>query len=306
MIGVAAGFTHKVKLRSDVPPVQQKLCRLPFAVREAVSKELKRLEAEGIIERVDSSAWVSPVVVVKKKTGGIRLCVDLCEPNRAVVIESHPLPHIEEVFCELRGATMFPTIDLQNAYHQVQLQPSSRDLTAFITHDRPFHFTRVPYGLASAPSAFQQMMSQILADQPGVQCYLDDIIVYRETPALHKTRLEAVLHCLQVCGLKLNTAKCHFRKTELSFLGHLVSASGLHPDPGHVQAVTQAHPPHDAQSLHSFLGLTAWYSKFIPNYATLMEPLRALLRKSTDFHWTSRGMDGRRMLKKTSPELKTS
>ena len=180
-IGVAVGLTQKVKLRSDVPPVQQKLCRLPFAV----SEELKILEEGGIIERVDSSAWVSPVVVVKKKTGGIRLCVDLREPNRAVWIDSHPLPHIEEVFCELRGATMFSTIDLQNAYHQVQLHPSSRDLTAFITHDR------VPYGLASAPSAFQRMMSQILAHQPGVQCYLDDIIVYGETPALHETRLKA-------------------------------------------------------------------------------------------------------------------
>ncbi|GAA6098722.1 ankyrin-3-like isoform X1 [Tachysurus ichikawai] len=177
-LGIATGFTHKVKMRSDVPPVQQKLRRLPFAVRSAVSEELKRLEAEGFIERVDSSAWVSPLVVVKKKTGGIRLCVDLREPNRAVVIDSHPLPHIEEVFTELRGATMFSTIDLQNAYHQVQLHPSSRDLTAFITHDGLFRFTRVPYGLASAPSAFQRMMSQILADKKAVQCYLDNIIVY--------------------------------------------------------------------------------------------------------------------------------
>ncbi|ROL53190.1 hypothetical protein DPX16_21123 [Anabarilius grahami] len=132
-LGLAAGFVHKVNVRSDVLPIQQKLRRLPFAVRDAVSQELKRLESEGIIEKVESSPWVSPVVVIQKKTGGIRLCVDLREPNKAVVIDSHPLPHIEEIFTELRGASMFSTIDLQNAYHQVTLHEDSRDLTAFIT-----------------------------------------------------------------------------------------------------------------------------------------------------------------------------
>lgn len=212
-LGVAAGFVHKVNVRSDVPPIQQKLRRLPFAVRDAVSQELKRLESEGIIEKVDSSPWVSPLVVIKKKSGGIRLSVDLREPNKAVIIDSHPLPHIEEVFTELRGASMFSTIDLQNAYHQVTLHPDSRDLTAFVTHDGLYRFTRVPYGLASAPSAFQRMMSQILAGQDGVQCYLDDIIVFGNNPELHEKRLQSVLQRLQNCGLKLNVEKCCFRKT---------------------------------------------------------------------------------------------
>ncbi|KAJ8337405.1 hypothetical protein SKAU_G00386250 [Synaphobranchus kaupii] len=166
-------------------------------------------------------------MVVQKRTGGIRLCVDLREPNKAVVIDSHPLPPIEEVFTELKGAKMFSTIDLQNAYHQVSLHHDSRDLTAFITHDGLFRFTRVPFGLASTPSAFQKMMT--LAGQEGVQCYLDDIIVYGETPEEHETRLQAVLHRLHNSGLKLN---------------------------------------------------------FIPNYATVEEPLRTLLRKSTEYCWT--------------------
>ncbi|KAL7879761.1 hypothetical protein SRHO_G00020150 [Serrasalmus rhombeus] len=284
--GVAEGFVHKVKLRSDVPPLQQKLRRLPFAVRDSVSQELKRLEKEGIIEKVDSSEWVSPTVVIQKKSGGIRLCVDLREPNKAVVIDSHPLPHIEEVFTELRGSAVFSTIDLQNAYHQVTLHEDSRDLTAFITHDGLFRFTRVPYGLASAPSAFQRMMSQILDGLDGVQCYLDDIIIHADTPETHERRLCAVLHRLQDRGLKINREKCSFRKTELPFLGHVISATGLHPDPEHVVAVTQAPPPQDAHALRSFLGLTGWYAKFIPNYATLVEPLRAVLRKSTGFCWT--------------------
>ncbi len=290
-LGLAAGFVHKVNVRSDVPPVQQKLRRLPFAVRDAVSQEIKRLESEGIIEKVDSSPWVSPLVAIQKKSGGIRLCVDLREPNKAVIIDSHPLPHIEEVFTELRGASMFSTIDLQNAYHQVSLHQDSRDLTAFVTHDGLYRFTRVPYGLASAPSAFQRMMSQILSGQDGVQCYLDDIIVYSDNPELHEKRLQSVLQRLQNCGLKLNIEKCRFRKTELPFLGHVISASGLHPNPDHVLAMQQAPPPHDERSLRSFLGLAGWYSKFIPNYATLVEPLRALLRKSIGFCWTDEAQE---------------
>lgn len=186
-LGLAAGFVHKIKLHSDVPSVQQKLHRLPFAVRDAVSQELQRLESDGIIEKVDSSLYVSPVVVIQKKSGGIRLCVDLREPNKAVIIYSHchTLPHIENVFTELHGASMFSTIDLQHAYHQVTLHQDSRDLTAFITHDGLYRFTRVPNGLAFAPSAFQRMMSQILAGQDDVLCYLDDIIVYGDNPEVH-------------------------------------------------------------------------------------------------------------------------
>ena len=152
-LGEVVNFVHKVKVRTEITPVQQKLRRLPFSIRDEVTAELLRLEKEGIIERADSSPWVSPILAIRKKTGQLRLCVDLREPNRSVVIDSHPLLHIEEVFHELRGAQMFSTIDLQNAYHQMPLHVESRDLTAFITHEGLFRFTRVPFGLASAPSA---------------------------------------------------------------------------------------------------------------------------------------------------------
>ncbi|CAM4599766.1 unnamed protein product [Lepidochelys kempii] len=137
-------------------PVRQKLRHLPFSVREAVSEELRKLVQKDIIEEIDSSEWVSPIVVMLKKGGGIRLCVDLREPNKAIVMDSHPLPHIEEVFAELCGAKMFSNLDLQTAYYQVMLHEDSRDLTAFITHEGLFSFKHVPYSLASAPSAFQK------------------------------------------------------------------------------------------------------------------------------------------------------
>lgn len=215
--GEVKNFVHRVKIRPEITPFQQKLCRLPFSVRDDVSAELLRLEKEGIIEKTDASPWVSPILAIRKKSGQLRLCVDLREPNKSVVIDSHPLPHIEEVFHELRGAQMFSTVDLQNAYHQIPLHVESRDLTAFITHDGLFRFTKVPYGLASAPSAFQRMMSQILAGLKGVQCYLDDIIIYGETPALHEQRLKAVIQRLHDSGLRLNMSKCQFKRLNFPF-----------------------------------------------------------------------------------------
>ncbi|CAM5153065.1 unnamed protein product [Natator depressus] len=286
--GCAYGFLHKGKMWNNVKPVREKLRRLPFSVRKAVSEELRKLVQKDVIEEIDSSEWVSPVVVTQKKGGGIRLCVDLREPNKAIVIDSHPLPHIEEAFAELHGAKMFSTLDLQSAYHQVMLHEDSRDLTAFITHEGLFRFKCVPYGLASAPSAFQTMMSLILNNQHGVQCYLDDTIMFGNTSEEHDNNLQSVLNCLSKAGLQLNRSKCKFRQTELSFLGHTISQAGLKPDPDHILAISNAPLPTDLQSLHSFLGLTSWYAKFISNYASVIEPLRELLRRSSTLVWTRR------------------
>ncbi len=285
-LGCAKGFIHKVKLFGNVAPVRQKLRRLPLSVRSAVSKELDHLLKEGVIEKIDASPWVSPIVVTQKKTGGIRLCVDLREPNKAIVIDSYPLPHMDELFSLLTGATLFSTIDLQSAYHQVMLHPDSRDLTAFITHDGLFRFCRVPYGLASAPSAFQKMMHLILQGLPNVANYLDDIIIWGRTAEEHEHSLKAVLQRLQDSGLKINASKCHFSQTSLQFLGHTVTAQGVKPDKQHLSAILQAPAPTDAVKLRSFLGLLSWYSKFIQNFASVVEPLRACLRKDAEFSWS--------------------
>lgn len=286
-LGCAKGFIHKVKVRPDVKPVQQKLRRLPFSVREAVSKELKKLVDLDVIEPVESSEWISPIVVTTRKNRpDPGLCVDLREPNKSVVVDGFPLPHMEEIFTELRGAMLFSTLDLQSAYYQVPLHEDSRSLTTFITHDGLFRFKRVPFGLASGPSCFQRMMSSILKGLKGVQCYLDDIIISGATAEEHEERLTAVLRRIDDAGLKLNLSKCNFRQSELSFLRHTVSAKGLQPDDSHGTAVSQAPQPTNLSKLRSFLGLTSWYSKFIPDYAAVVEALRAHLRGADAFIWT--------------------
>lgn len=214
------------------------------------------------------------------------MCVDLREPDKAIVVDSYPIPHIEELFSQLRGAVLFSTINLANAYHQVPLHEDSRDLTAFITHEGLFSYKRVCYGLASAPAAFQKLMSTILKDVPGVQCYLDDVIVFGDSTASHDAHLSTVLHKLREAGLCLNEQKCKFRQEKLTFLGHTISKEGLMPDNSHLEAIRNAPPPLDASTLRSFLGLTAWYAKFIPNFAAVVKPMRDVLRANSDFTWT--------------------
>ncbi|KAG1952105.1 retrotransposable element [Pimephales promelas] len=285
-IGCVKNFVHMAKIDHTVKPVRQKLRRLPFAVRASVSAELDRLLKAGVIERVDASAWVSPIVVTGKKTGGIRMCADLREVNKAVITDCYPLPHIDEMLTSLRGATVFSTIDLANAYYQLPLHEDCRDITAFITHDGLFRYCRVPYGLASAPSAFQKMMATILEGVPGAKNYLDDVIVYGETAEDHDFNLSTVLQKLKESGLVLNEKKCNFKQTSLRFLGHVISANGILPDREHLNAVCEAPPPSDAASLQSFLGLVSWYSKFLPGFATVVAPMRECAKEKGQFSWT--------------------
>eukprot|EP00057_Strongylocentrotus_purpuratus_P015142 XP_011669616.1 PREDICTED: uncharacterized protein LOC105440782 [Strongylocentrotus purpuratus] len=282
-LGKARNFKHRVKVKADHAPVQQKLRRLPLSVKDKVSQELERLEKEGVVEQIDSSEWISPIVVAAKKSGDVRLCVDLCEVNKAIVVNKFPLPDIGELFSELEGSTVFSKMDLASAYHQLELDEESRDLTAFITHDGLYRFKRVCFGLASAPSTFQKMMSIILAGLPGVQCYLDDVIVYGKDKGEHDKHLHEVLAKLQAAGLRLNPKKCQFHLSEFSYLGHCISCNGLSPDDSHVKAILEAPAPTDIGMLRSVLGMINYYAKFVPNYATVVEPLRCLLRKDFDY-----------------------
>lgn len=283
-LGLVRGVQHKVKMKTSSAPVAQKLRPLPFSVRQPVSDEIEKLLAADVIERVNASEWVSPIVAARKADGSIRLCVDLREPNKAIVADNFPLPHMEELLHALNGARCFSKVDLASAYYQVVLHPDSRDLTSFITHEGLFRFKRVCFGLASAPAAFQQIMTKILGGCKGVLCYLDDIIIFGKTASEHRQNLEQVLEQIAGAGLKLNE-KCVFNTSELSFLGHRVSAEGIAPLQTKVDAIINAPAPKDAATLRSFLGLVEYYSKFVPRLAEEVEPMRRLLRKDVHFDW---------------------
>lgn len=189
-LGLAKGYRHMVTVRPDVQPVCAKLWRIPLAVRDLVSQELRWLETEDILERVEASEWVCPIVVVHKEDGEIRLCVDLQEVNEAIIIDTFPLPHTEELLNAMCGAQYFSRLNLASAaYPQVLLHLESRNLTAFITQEGLYRFKRVCLGFASSPAMFQRMMSALLKDCPGVLCYIDDIIVFGRSQEEHTGNL---------------------------------------------------------------------------------------------------------------------
>lgn len=178
----------------------------------------------------------------------------------------------------------------------MELTPESRDLTTFITHDGLFRFRRVCFGLASAPAAFQKMMTSILRGCKGVLCYIDDIIVYGKSAAEHSANLHDVLQCISAAGLRLNE-KCLFNVQELTFLGHVVSHNGLSPLKSKVEAIVHAPAPTNTTELRSFLGLVSYYAKFVPHFADVVEPIRELLRQGASFSWGDKAAQSFRAVK---------
>ncbi|KAJ8349338.1 hypothetical protein SKAU_G00244680 [Synaphobranchus kaupii] len=210
-LGCLTAFNHQPLLSPEVRPVIQPLRRLPLALRDDVTTELHKLLEAGIIERLDASPWISNLVVAKKKSGDLRPCVDLRQVNKAVIPDKYPLPTVEDLSAKFYGSTVFTKLDLRQGYLQVPLHPDSRFLTAFVTHVGVFRYTRMPFGLSSAPSCFQKIKATIFAGIPGVVIYLDDIVVHGATLAVHDERLARFLDVLASHNLTLNGGKVHFR-----------------------------------------------------------------------------------------------
>lgn len=305
-LGCLTAFTHKPLLDHSVPPVVQPLRRIPLALREGVTQELTRLQGEGIIEPIDASPWVSNLVIAKKKSGGLRVCVDLRQVNKAVVPDKYPLPTTEELTTHFYGSKVFSKLDLRQGYLQIPLHPDRRDLTAFITHTGLYRYTRMAFGLSSAPSCFQKIMSTILASCPGTVAFLDDIVVHGPDTDTHNARLERVFASLSRHHVTLNTEKCVFAAPAIDFVGFRVSAEGISPLQSNVAAISAVPAPTTASQLASFLGMTAYYMRFLPQYSTVTAPLRMLLKHDAPWVWTpdcQAAFDDLKQLLTTSPVL---
>lgn len=296
-LGCLTAFTHRPLTKPDVPPVIQPLRRIPLALREDVTQELGTLLEQGIIEPVNAAPWISNIVVAKKKSGGIRVCVDLRQANKAVIPDRYPLPTAEELTAHFYGSTVFTKLDLRQGYLQVPLHPASRDLTSFVTHMGVFRYTRMPFGLSSAPSCFQKVMSTILAGIPGVSVFLDDIVVHAPDTETHNNRLQRVAEALLHNNLTLNAAKCSFAAPAIDFVGFNLSAKGIAPLQSNVDAIHKIPEPTSASEVASFLGMTAYYLRFLPNYSQTTAPLRQLLKKDEPWQWTTACSQSVRRLK---------
>ena len=255
-------------------------------MRGDVEKELERLERLDIIERVEGpTPWISPIVVVPKKSREVRICVDMREANKAVKREKHLMPTIDDLIADLNGATYFSTLELSSGYHQLELAPESRCFTTFSTHVGLRRYKRLLFGINAASEIFQESIKELLTGLPGCKNISDDITVFGEEKDEHDKNLRGVLQRLKDNNLRLNKDKCEFSKSEIMFYGHIFSSSGVKPDPKKIEAIRNASPPQNASDIKSLLGMTQYVSRFISNYATITAPLRLLTRQDIPWKW---------------------
>jgi hypothetical protein len=228
--------------------------------------------------------------MVKKKDGSLRFCVDYRQLNEKTVKDSYPLPRIDDCLDTLGGSVWFSTVDLRSGYHQVAMDQEDARKAAFVTRRGTFAFTVMPFGLCNAPATFQRLMDHAMVGLNFEVClvYLDDIIVFSPDVETHLDRLEQLFVRLRQANLKLKPSKCHFLQSSVEFLGYFVSGNGISTDPHKVEVVQNWPTPTKLREVRSFLGLCSYYRRFVEGFSTLAEPLHALTRKHTPFHWDSK------------------
>ena len=305
-IGKLKDYQLKIPIDNDVEPVVQATRRVPFNLRDKLSQKLDELEAKDIIERVDGpTTWVSPVVIVPKPNGDIRLCLDMRQANSAVKRVRHPIPTVDEVLQEMNESKVFSKLDISMAYHQLELSEDSRDITTFTTHKGLYRYKKLVFGVSCASEMYQNVMQQVLSGCEGVQNIMDDIIVHSKDNEEHKKHLERVLSVLRERGLTLNKDKCQFFMSKLVFMGHELSDRGIGPTDAKVEAVKNAREPQNASEVRSYLGLVNYSARFIPDLATVAAPLRELTKKNARFKWGSQEQSAFDELKKRLSSAET-
>ena len=286
-LGTLSGFKVKLSLKQGTKP---KFCRarqVPYALRDSVEKELQRLESLGVIESVAHSDWATPLVAVPKSDGSVRLCGDYSKTvNPVLETDQYPLPRPEDLMTCLTGGCKFTKLDLSSAYQQMVLDEESRPFVTVNTQKGLYRYLRLPFGVSSAPAVFQKAMDTILQGLPQVICYLDDILVTGSTPQEHLQNLAVVLERLSQHGIRLKEKKCSFMQESVDYLGHHIDAQGVRTSPSKVEAITKAPAPNNVTELRSFLGMVNYYGKFLHNLSTQLNPLHALLKHGTKWHWS--------------------
>lgn len=293
--GKVVDVAHRIRLLHNRPIVSR-----PRPVSEKQKKiieaEVNQMLTDGII-RPSSSPYTSEVVLVRKKTGDWRFCIDFRPLNRLTIKDKYPLPRIADLVRSIKGSRFFATLDLRGAYWQIPMELESIKYTAFRCFLGLYEFIFMPFGLTNAPATFQRVMDFLFLDLhfKGVLCYLDDILVHSPSFQGAFGILRTVLARLRAAGLKLNIGKSVFFPRKLKYLGQLIEDGRLIPDPEKIEAIRKLKPPSNLHEVRSLLGFLGYYHSFIPNYSEIMLPIFDLLKQqknsrrsnvSTGIHWT--------------------
>ena len=270
------------------PPIRLRSYRTSPANKEEIDKQINEMLDNDVISP-SVSPWAAPVVLVKKSDGTMRFCVDYRKLNSITRKDSHPLPRISEALDALGGANYFTTLDLRSGYWQIQMEEGSKEKTAFITHNGLYEFNVLPFGLCNSPATFQRLMTHVLRGLEWDIClvYIDDLIIFSRTFDDHLLHLERVFKRLRDANVRLKPSKCYFVQQKVDYLGHVVSAEGLSPNPNKIQAVQDFPIPQNTTGIKAFLGLCNYYRRFIKDFAQIASPLNKLTSKNAKFHWTA-------------------
>jgi len=303
--GYCADLQHDIDTGNALP-IKQSPRRPPLSARQAEDDILQEMLDTGVIQP-SNSHWSSPVCMVRKKDDSVRFCIDYRRVNAVTIKDAFPVPDVKDALDSLRGAKYFATIDLLSGYWQLGMSDRARERSAFCTRRGLFEFTRMPFGLANAPSSFCRLMHSVLHDllYTICLCYLDDIIVYAETPQELIEMLDVILTRLHEHGLKAKASNCVLFKSPIDFLGHTVSAEGIEPQTEKLAAIRDWPTPRCLRDVRAFFGLASYYRKFVKDFAAIAEPLSRLTRKGVPFHWTDETQLAFEQLKKALQEVET-
>ena len=279
------GFDHQIPVEVGANPVSQRPYRYNSMQKDVIDKTMGEMLNQVIVQD-SSSPYASPVVLVKKKDGSWRLCVDYRGLNKQTIKDKYPIPLLEDLLDELGGAAYFSKLDLRAGFHQIRMHPKDVYKTAFKTHAGHYEYLVMPFGLTNAPCTFQGLMNHVFRHvaRKFVLVFFDDILVYSPTWEQHLLHLEEVFAILRQHQLLLKPSKCTFGATVVEYLGHFIYAAGVSTDPGKIKAVEQWPTPTTQKQLRSFLGLANYYRRFIQGYSIIARPLTNLLKKD-GFHW---------------------
>ncbi|GKV24657.1 hypothetical protein SLEP1_g34241 [Rubroshorea leprosula] len=282
---------REVEFAIDLVPGTGPISKAPYRMAPTKLKELKiqlkELLEKGFI-RPGVSPWGAPVLFVKKKDGSMRLCINYRELNKVTVKNRYPLPRIDDLFDQLKGAQVFSKIDLRSGYHQLKIKPDDVPKTAFRTRYGHYEFLVMPFGLTNAPARFMDLMNRVFSQylDKFVVVFIDDILVYSASHAVHEKHLRIVLETLRSERLFAKFKKCEFWLDNVAFLGHVVTKNGISVDPQKIEAVVNWKRPNSVAEIRSFLGLAGYFRQFVGDFSRIAQPMTRLIRKDAKFEWT--------------------